>query len=114
MKLFDTNTQKSQNHSDKRVCERLNIQKELKLYLINNDMLECKSTDISLGGINLISNTSIDTNYLGTDAALTINEADKLFNCKIVRINDNQLAVEIDKKQAASFGMTLTQNMFTR
>lgn len=114
MKIPNTNAKNTSDMQDNRTCERLNIEKDLKLYLLNDKILECKSTDISLGGINLAVKSHLNSDYLGTDATLTFNTADREFNCKIVRIDEDQLAIEINKKQAASFGMTLTQNMFKR
>ncbi|RDH84015.1 MAG: hypothetical protein DIZ80_07725 [endosymbiont of Galathealinum brachiosum] len=114
MKMLNTNTKNTPDKQDNRTCERLNLEKDLKLYLLNDKILECKSTDISLGGINLAVKNHLNSDYLGSDATITFDTTDREFNCKIVRIDEDQLAVEINKKQAASFGMTLTQNMFRR
>ena len=110
MKKVESN---KMNSIENRVCERLNIEKTLKLYLQPHETITCKSTDISLGGMNLITDSILNTQYLGKDAEITIDQIDRIFNCKIVRVNQNQLAIEIDNKQKASFGMSLTENMFT-
>lgn len=98
---------------EKRRCERNHIQQNIKLH-IEDLMLSCISTDISLGGIALDCDSPVPDDICHKKAFFYLDDSETKFNCTVIRNKENYIAIELDKKQAAIFGKQLTKKLLDR
>jgi len=103
---------------ERRICSRNNFARNMLIKLDNGTEIAGISNDVSLGGVSLdVAHmpTNIEVGQLGklyikmTDAS-----SSQAFICCLTRIKGNSLGIQIDKKEASRFGITLTKSLFKR
>ena len=103
--------------NERRVCDRTQLARQMRLQLADGNELNCVTEDISLGGVLMASEKELAEEQVGQNANLFILHKDKQsegFSCLITRITGFHISVELDRKQAAAFGKILTKGMFKR
>ncbi|MCP3664334.1 MAG: PilZ domain-containing protein [Gammaproteobacteria bacterium] len=108
----------SQPTEDRRLCDRFIHSRKIVLTLENGQELQGETKDISLGGILMKTTLKTDEDITGKKASLYLvlkeSELSNGFNCRVMRISDNYLGLELERKSAASFGKALTRGLFVR
>ena len=108
------NNPKTQD-SSRRVCDRLNLTRRLLLELDNGDILAGRTMDISPRGALMKPDTPPEGGLLGIAGTLFIISDEGRFSigypCKVVRLKDSSIALEIHKKAAAAFGLYMTKDL---
>lgn len=102
---------------DRRVCERTEFSRKVKLIVNNQQRCECTTNDISLGGIQMSTSQAVPNIKTGQKAQLSFQDQEdsqNLFNCHVTRVDGQSISVEIDRSQAAAFGKALTKGMLKR
>ncbi|MCW9013003.1 MAG: PilZ domain-containing protein [Gammaproteobacteria bacterium] len=104
--------------SERRTCQRVNLHRPMQLELSTGEVIEGQAEDISLGGVLLRSSTPLDSALLGQLATLyfltTANQNSRAYPCRITRIIQNNMGLELEKDVMAAFGKELTKGMFIR
>ena len=108
----------SQEQQDKRVCQRIELNKQVQLKLADGQIINGLTEDISLGGLRIATEDSVESinaKNAAQSALLQIKFLDGQlspeYQCTIVRCGPGSICVKLDKKKAASFGMMLTRGV---
>jgi hypothetical protein len=113
-----TDNQPKKQDSNKRVCSRINVTKTLLLELDNGDILEGRTVDISPRGALFEADTPPEGDLLGIAGTFFIISDEGHFSvgypCKVVRLKDRAIAIEVNKKAAAAFGHDMTKDLLGR
>ena len=103
-------------HQEKRVCQRIELNKQVQLKLADGQIINGTTEDISLGGLRLsIDDTFEITRIKNTEqiAMLQIKFMDGQLSaeypCTIVRCDTESVCLKLDKNNAASFCMMMTR-----
>ena len=109
----------STRNPDRRVCERIDHNRVVVLKLDNSHELTGTTNDISLGGVCISTQETIEQKWLGQSVNLMVKgmdgELSPEFPCTIVRCdNGNTVCLQLDKDKAAQFGTMLTRGIFKR
>jgi hypothetical protein len=107
----------NQVYAEKRSCDRVGVSRKINISLADGDSLDGVTMNISLGGILLKPGRSVGGQYLGTSASFTLIcefGVSSVYLCKIIRISDGLISLEVDKKAAVKFGKELTRGIFAR
>ncbi len=111
---MNDNKAKSQDRNQ-RVCDRLNLTRKLLFEMDNGDVLEGSSVDISPRGVLMKTWITPEDGLLGTQGTLFIVSDEGRFSigypCKVVRLKDRSIALEIHKNAAAAFGLYMTKEL---
>jgi|GEM_PF-1814490 len=103
---------------EKRVCHRTNFLREMMLKLDNGKEIRGTSNDVSLGGVSIYVEQIPKQITKGQTGELFILSkgcvTSKGFKCSISRISGQAIGIQIDRKNASSFGIAITQNLFKR
>lgn len=98
-----------------RVCNRMKLSRKLLLELDNGEFLEGRSVDISPRGALMKTAAPPAAELLGSAGTLFIISDEGYFSvgypCKVVRLKDSSIALEIHKNAAAAFGLYMTQDL---
>ena len=101
---------------EKRVCQRLELHREVTINLLNGRSISGSTDDISLGGIRVLTTESIDDIFskdVSQEATVQLGsgqmQESKQYPCTIVRHDENSVSLQMDKKKAASFSLALTR-----
>jgi len=104
--------------SDRRVCDRVAHTRKVAIKLGEKLWVNGRTSDISLGGVNVTIEDELNQQWLEQSALLYIKDGnDELspeFPCTIVRIDAQSLCLQLDRKKAAQFGILLTRKIFKR
>lgn len=105
-----------ENHDpNQRVCNRINLTKKMLLELDNGDVLEGLTLDISPRGALMKPDTLPEGELQGIAGTLYMISAEGHFSsgfpCKVVRLKDHLVALEIHKTAAAAFGNFMTKDL---
>ena len=114
---MNNSSSSEQINNARRVCDRTQLSRQVRLQLADDNMLDCLTEDISLGGVLMESKKELAGELVGQNAKLFIINADNPsdgFSCLITRITSCHISVELDRKQAVRFGKVLTKGMFKR
>jgi len=108
----------SDPNANRRVCDRLSLNRKVVLELDNGEILVGETDDISLRGVLLNVDLLPEGDVLGMKATLFVigdgGEHSSGFPCKVVRLKDMSIALELDKKVVAAFGQLITREVFGR
>lgn len=111
---MNDNNPKSQE-PNQRVCNRISLAIKLLFELDNGNILEGRSVDISPRGALMKTQIPPDGDLLGTEGTLFIISDEGHFSigypCKVVRLKESSIALEIHKKAAAAFGLYMTKEL---
>lgn len=117
--MVDQQTASHFNHKEqeKRVCQRIELNRSVQLKLADGQIINGLTDDVSLGGLKIITRDNFENNMLSDDSAqmalLQIKFIDghlsTEYPCSIVRYEPSSICLKLDKKKASSFGMTLTR-----
>jgi hypothetical protein len=102
---------------ERRVCDRTQLARKMRLQLADGRVLDCITEDISLGGVLMAADEKWPEGLVGQGAELFIVHKGKQsagFSCLITRATGLFISVELDRKLAAAFGKELTKGMFKR
>ncbi len=110
----------SAEQQEKRVCQRIEINRSVQLQLENGLTIKGLTDDVSLGGVKIITRDEIDSSLLETQinkvaivqVIFVDGQLSAEYPCSIVRCESGAICLELDKKKAASFGMMLTRGSF--
>lgn len=101
--------------SNQRVCDRLALSRTLLLEFDNGEIFMGKSVDISPRGALMRTDSPPQKNLLSRAGTLYIISEEGRFSigypCKVVRLEDGFIAVEIHKNAAAAFGNYMAQDL---
>ena len=107
----------SQENSERRICERINLGYRARVELTSGLVLTGSTLDVSLGGLLFQADQPISGFPPGETAMLFLLEEQgesAPFPCEAVRISSAQAALKIDRKFAARFGKALTKGRLIR
>ena len=101
---------------EKRICQRIELNKQVQLQLADGQLIIGSTEDISLGGLRLITGTAFNHECLLDTEQIALlkivfpdGQLSSEFPCTIVRCDSGSICLKLDKKKAASFGMMLTR-----
>lgn len=101
--------------ANQRICNRLRVNRTLLLEFENGDILRGRTIDISPRGVLMETETQVGDEMLGIDGMLYVISGEGHFSvgypCKIVRVRNDSVALEIHKKAAAAFGAYMTEDL---
>jgi hypothetical protein len=101
--------------ANRRVCDRLSVNRTLLLELDNGEILQGQSSDISPRGALMKPDTPPRDELLGLAGTLYIISEEGHFSvgypCKVVRLKQEFIALEISKKAAAAFGNYMARDL---
>jgi hypothetical protein len=104
--------------SNQRVCDRLALSRTLLLEFDDGEILMGKSVNISPRGTLMKTDSPPQGKWLGRAGTLYIISDEGRFSigypCKVVRLEDGFIAVEIHKNAAAAFGNYITDDLLGR
>ncbi|MGD8671895.1 MAG: PilZ domain-containing protein [Thiogranum sp.] len=113
-----TDNQSKNENPDQRVCNRINVTRTLLLELDNGDILEGRTVDISPRGALFETDVPPEGDLLGIAGTFFIISDEGRFSigypCKVVRLKDRAIAIEINKKAAAAFAHDMTEDLLGR
>jgi len=97
---------------EKRVCQRIELNKPVQLTFSNGQIVDAITDNISLGGLSILMQNVID-NKPGERISIQLKDTNgkvsSAYECTIVRRSGTHIYVELDKQKAASFGLMLTR-----
>lgn len=103
---------------NQRVCNRLNLSREILLELATGDILQGRTVDISPRGALMKADVLPEGDLRGIVGTLfTISDEGHFsigYPCKVVRQKDSSIALEIDKNAAAAFGNYMAKELLGR
>ena len=101
---------------DKRVCQRIELNKQVQLKLSDGQIINGTTEDISLGGLRLITDDNYEHDKLISIKQIALlqvlfpdGQQSPEYPCTIVRCDSGSICLKLDKKKAASFGMMMTR-----
>jgi len=101
--------------SNQRVCDRINVSRVLLLELENGEILRGRTVDISPRGALMEAETPVDSALLGMRGTIFIISDDGQFStgypCKVARVKQYAIALEVDKGSAAAFGNYMAKDL---
>lgn len=112
----------SQQFQEKRVCQRIDINRSVQVKLAGGQIISGLTDDISLGGLKIITRDNVENTMLSHHpdqiALLQIKYVDghlsSEYPCSIVRHESGAVCLKLDKKKAASFCIILTKGSFKK
>ena len=110
----------SHQHQERRVCQRIEINRSVQLKFADGHIINGLTDDISLGGLKIITRDNFEDNMISNQrdqiALLQIKFIDghlsSEYPCSIVRYESSAICLKMDKKTAVSFSMMLTKGAF--
>lgn len=104
--------------ANRRACDRLNLTRKMLLELDNGEIVVGESQDISLRGVLLKTDGLLETAPAGMAGTLYVfddhGKQSTGFPCRVIRLKETALALELDKKVIAAFGQYMTRDLFRR
>ena len=106
----------NQEQQEKRVCQRIELNRQVQIKLADGQIINGLTEDVSLGGLRVTIQDSFE--YTGLKSVeqvvlLRIKFSDDQFSpeypCTIVRFEADAVCLKLNKNNAASFGMMLTR-----
>lgn len=101
--------------SNQRVCNRVSVSRILLLELDNGEILRGRTVDVSPRGALMETETPNESGLLGMAGTIFIISDDGHFStgypCKVARVKDSSLALEVDKSSAAAFGNYMAKDL---
>jgi len=104
---------------DKRVCQRIELNKTVQLTLSDGRHIAGVTKDISLGGLRIAINQATDMDIINAAESAAIlqvqfsdGQLSTEFPCSIVRCDVATVCLQLDKKKSATFGMMMTRGAF--
>jgi len=115
--IMNNMSNSEQVNNERRVCDRTQLARQMRLQFTDGNTLDCLTEDISLGGVLMVSEKEVTEEKIGQNAKLFFVNEDQQsdeFSCLITRISGFHISIELDRKQAAAFGKVLTKGIFKR
>lgn len=101
--------------SNQRVCDRINVSRVLLLELENGDILRGRTVDVSPRGALMEAETPVESTLLGMAGTIFIISDNGQFStgypCKVARVKQYAIALEVDKGSAAAFGNYMAKDL---
>ena len=108
----------TQNNDDRRVCERIVLNRNVQVDLASGQKINGITVDISLGGVCISVQEDLNENFLQQNARLFIKDREgnlsPEFPCSVVRQGANRLCLQLDRAKSAQFAMMLTKGLFKK
>lgn len=108
----------TQKNDDRRVCERIVLNRNVVVDLDNGQKINGVTVDISLGGVCISVNDNLNTDVRRQTANLFIKDREgnlsPEFPCTIVRQGENSLCLKLDRTKSSKFGIMLTKGLFKK
>lgn len=105
----------TEDYSEKRSSRRLHLDYMLRLEHPSGQELKSLSIDISLGGLKVACKDKPDDSWLGENVSLILADEklpDEIFECKVNRLDNKLMALELERRAATRFGLAISKNMF--
>lgn len=106
------------NSDERRICERIVLNRNVLVALINGQQLNGITIDISLGGVCIAVQEKLEHNLQQQTAQLFIKDKEgnlsPEFPCTIVRQGGDSLCLKLDRAKSSKFGMMLTKGLFKK
>jgi hypothetical protein len=104
---------------EKRVCQRLELNRRVQISLANGQLIHGLTEDISLGGLRIKTDDKFDMDTAYDQIAilqvlLDDKQLSAEYPCRIVRCREGAMCLQLDKKKAAAFGMMLTRGLLKK
>ena len=100
---------------NQRVCDRLKLNRKILFELDNGEILTGQTEDISPRGVLMKTELPSAGDLMDLAGTLFIISDEGEFSigypCKVVRLIDNSIALEIDKKAASAFGNYMAREL---
>lgn len=116
--MITTMANSSTKYSDRRACDRIEHRRDVVLRLGEEFSIEGYTNDLSLGGVCVLIEDEIESNYVGQSAYLSIKgengQLSPEFSGTVVRINSDSICLKFDRENAARFGMMITRGIFRK
>lgn len=107
-----------QDDSDKRVCDRFSVNRQVKITFPDQRALVGSTVNISLGGLLIKTDQHNDEMLLGQMAQMQLlsseGQASDTYACTVVRVTSDLIGLAVDKKTSAKLGKELTRGLFNR
>ncbi len=108
----------TQNNDDRRVCERIVLNRNVQVDLASGQKINGITVDISLGGVCISVQEDLKESFLQQNARLFIKDREgnlsPEFPCSIVRQSENSLCLQLDRAKSTQFGIMLTKGLFKK
>jgi hypothetical protein len=100
---------------DQRRCERLSLHQQIYLELDSGTGFRGNTENISLSGMLLRTDTSPDTGIVGRAGVVHLvhngQSRSDGYPCRVIRVVNGCIALELERRAAAAFGMRLTRDL---
>ncbi|MCP3849596.1 MAG: PilZ domain-containing protein [Gammaproteobacteria bacterium] len=114
-------SQGADEQHDKRVCQRVELNKTVHITLSNGQHISGITEDLSLGGLRVTVKDATEMEVINTAEAIAMlqiqfadGQLSTKFPCSIVRCEIGSVCLQLDKKKSASFGMMMTRGTFKK
>ena len=101
--------------SNQRVCDRIAVTRILLLELDNGNIIRGQSVDVSPRGALMETDFPPEEGVLGMAGTLFMISKDGEFSmgypCRVARVGNNVIALEVDKSSAAAFGNYMARDL---
>lgn len=104
---------------EKRICQRIGLNKQVQLKLADGQIINGITEDLSLGGLKIITEDTLESETIKDVEQIALlqikfmdGQLSSEYPCTVVRCGTGSLSLKLDKKKAASFGMMLTSGTF--
>ena len=108
-------TIEQQEQAEKRLCQRIKLNRQMQLTLADGQIIRGVTENISLRGMRIITHDIHETRQTDTEQTASIQikfaneQLSPAYPCSIVRYESDSVCLQLDSKKAASFGMMLTR-----
>lgn len=104
--------------ANRRTCDRLSVSRKMLLELDNGGIVIGESEDISLRGVLLRTDSLPESELAGMAGTLYVlgshGGESSGYPCRVIRVRETSLALELDRKVAAAFGQYVTRDLLRR
>ena len=114
--MITTMANSSIKNPDRRACDRIEYRQSVVLKLGQEYFVNGVTQNISLGGVCVLTDDHIASNFTGQTGSLFIKNKDgelsQEFTGTIMRMDSNSVCLKFDKSRAAQFGILITRGIF--
>ena len=101
---------------DRRACDRIEYRQSVVLKLGQEYFINGVTQNISLGGVCVLTDADVDSDYTNQTGSLFIKNRDgelsQEFTGTVIRMDSTSVCLQFDKSKAAQFGILITQGIF--
>ena len=104
-------------NNEQRQCRRLNMDFHVSLEHTDGSLLEGITIDLSLGGLKIACESEPDDKWTNSEVVLKLLNPEipeSPFSCKVLRLENKLMAVELERSCAPRFGLAVGKDLFKR